>query len=217
MASSTALTLVNRVLALSGDYSQLSTLSQSPADVAPRIVSMLNLVLDDIQKNIDFPSMKGQSVGIGDGVESVFVATAGGRRAYNIEYVIADRAHLEEVTQEKLWSLKAATAMAGNPQVFARTATADGQLAVDIYPTPAYGQQVIVGCTVLPTKFTVSDTSATELNDVDELLVLGAMAHMDAYDQRNRGYSAMYEAMKKKTFADTYKTQNVRITPEDYR
>ena len=58
MASNSALTLVNRILSTTGDYSALASLVGSPAAIADRIIDFLNIALSEVEQVSEWPELR---------------------------------------------------------------------------------------------------------------------------------------------------------------
>jgi len=216
MPSDNALNLVNKVLVATGDYAKLTTVVNSPADIAERIINFANITLADIGRNVDMPIVRDVFTATGDGTNSIWESTQANSAAFNINYVVVGQSRLRELTVAQLAEARATRSMVGLPQVFARRATGSGTMSIDVFPTPSAGTNIEVVSYKTPAQFTLSDTSTTEMNNIDDLLVLGCLMHMDAYDGMQRGYAALYEKAKLKLMQDTYKTTQIRIQPESY-
>jgi len=217
MASDSALTLVNRIFRLTGDYSSVATVIGSPADIAERAIDFLNITLRDLTRTIDFDILHNSFAGTGNGVDSVFASGVVASSPDSAISVTIDANVATEVTRKNLHEIRTVSATSTSyPYYFCRTADATGALAVDIYPIPANGSAITVLSQQDPTEFTVADASVTEITDND-LLVLGAIAHMDAFSGMERGYMQLYEEAKKRLWLQTYEHQEVQISVEDYR
>jgi len=220
MPSDNALTLVNRVLRTTGDYSQLATVVASPAGIADRIIDFLNITLDDLARKIEFPVLESTFQVVADGVNSIFISTINyASVASGVNCVVDGIGKLEEISRSKLMDMKAKPnniGVYGQPSVFARQAGVSGELALEVFPLPAVGTVISVLANLSPTKFTTIDTSVTEIANND-LLVLGALAHTDAYDGLERGYMALYIKAKNDLWQQTYQSEQYRIETESYR
>lgn len=217
MASKTLLELVNEVLLTTGDYSKLTTVINSPGDIAERIMNFLNMTIEDIERTADMPELRYDFSVTADGVNSIWDAPGPvDVRPDSAVIVTVDKYSLEEVTPGMLHAMKAAGTVAQPPKFFARNASPSGLLSIEIYPTPASGSQIDIVAYKRATPFTLSDTATTELMN-NNLLVLGALAHIDAYDGMQRGYMQLYQMAKQDMIAQRFKNMQIRITPEDYR
>jgi len=217
MASSTALDLVNQIIVMTGDYSKLSTVVNSPSNIAERIINFLNMAVRDIAKSADLPELRYDFVGTADGTNFIWDVTGADVRPDSAVVVTVNQYTMEEVSPGKLQMLrKEGSYNGGRSRFFARSASSSGLLSVELYPTPANGDTIEIVSYKRPTLFTVSDTSTTEIMN-DDLLILGALAHMDAFDGLNRGYIQRYEVERNRARTQRWKNQQIRIQPEDYR
>lgn len=217
MSSKTALDLVNEVLVLTGDYSKLTTVVGSPADIAERIINFLNITLQDLSRFIDFHDLQATLTGTGNGTDSVWQAATGDPAlAREITSVTVDKNVLEYVTPAFLQNARATILYSGQPRLFTSTRLTGGELAVDIYPTPGASSVITVTTKSAPVLFTLTDTSTTNITGIDDALVIGALMHLDAYDGLNRGYAGQYKEIKARLFTDMYSNKQIRVTPEDY-
>lgn len=217
MASDTALNLVNRIFRLTGDYEPVATVVGSPAGIAERAIDFLNFTVNDLTRLIEFDVLHTSFTGTGDGSNFIFISSGITAAPDSAISATVDTNILEEVSRKRLHEIKAANELASThqPTYFARLSDADNALGVEIYPTPANGADITVLAQQSPTLLTVTDTDTTEITDND-LLVLGAMAHMDAYSGMERGYMPLYEEAKKRLWTNNYEHKNFAITTEDY-
>lgn len=217
MASDTALNLVNRIFRLTGDYSPVTTVVGSPSQIAERAIDFLNITLQDLTKVVEFDILNTSFLGTGDGTNSVFIGTVTSADPGSTIVVTVGNQVLEEVTRRRMQELRTEVGAAYPylPQYFTRVTDTAGNVGVDIYPTPAVGAIITVLAQQNPTLFTVSDTSTTEITNND-LLVTGAIAHMDAFSGMERGYMQLYEEQKKRLWVNTFEKRDIRITTEDY-
>jgi len=216
MASSTALELVNRALITTGDYAKLNTVINSPADIAERIISFLNLVVADVGRIMDFPILSEVFNGISDGTSSKFQSSTGtGMAANSVRSCSVNGIRLELVTDAQLVSYRA-DGIAGLAQFFSITRLPTGELEADVFPTPASNLPVSIIASNDPSPFTLVDTSTTEYTGMDDILLLGVLQHMDAFDGLNRGYAKLYAEAKLKLYTHMNRNMQIRITPESY-
>jgi len=215
MASDTALNLVNEVFVLTGDYNKVATVVGTPADIAERVIRFMNIAVKDLARKIDFPVLESSSTGTGDGIQTEFISSITTASPYGVVSCTVDTYVLEEVGRKSLNEMRDSNAQSGVPQFFSVISGPSNELGVDIYPTPATGTAIRVLTTLNPTLFTVSDTSVTEI-DANDLIVLGAIAHMDAFAGMERGYMQLYEAARNRHYTQMYGNQQFRITTEDY-
>jgi len=216
MASDTCLNIVNKVLRMTGDHEVITTVVGSPANIAERVIDFMNIVLKDICKKIEFPELFTAFTSTANGVDTQYVADGFVTRPRSGLTCTVDNTLLEEVSHRRLHELRAQNTYTGLPVVYARIAGVNGELGIDIYPMPPSGSTITILAAKEPTLFTVSDTSTTEVQ-ADDLLELGAIAHMDAFSGMERGYMQLYEAAKSHTWKDTYEHQAYRIQPVSYR
>jgi len=216
MPSDTALTLVNKVLRITGDYEPVTTVVGSPANIAERIIDFLNITLDDIVRKIEFRELLTGFQAAGNGVDSEFIQNGVTARSRDIRSVFVDsNPRLEQVSETKFTEMRNTNAVSGVPAIFMAISGPNGELGVNIYPTPANGSTVSVAGSIQPTHFTVDDASTTEIMEND-LFVLGAVAHSDAFSGMDRGYMQLYEAAKARAWHNIYEHQQFRIETEDY-
>jgi len=216
MASDTCLNLVNKVLRLTGDSEVVATVVGSPANIAERIIDFMNIVLQDVCKKIEFPELFTTFTSTADGTSSQYIAAGFTTRPRSGLTCTVDARLLEEVSHRRLHELRAQNSYTGLPVVYARIAGSNGELGIDVYPIPASGATITILAAKEPTLFTVTDSDTTEIQ-ADDLLTLGAIAHMDAFSGMERGYMQLFEAAKNRTWKDTYEHQAYRVQPESYR
>lgn len=216
MASDTLLNLVNRVLVTTGDYSKVTTVASSPANIAERIMHFLNMTAEDLARRIDFPELYTSFTGTGDGINSTFQSSLVTPSFGSMVSCIVGTIPLEEVSRKALEEERAMQTRAGLPAIFSRYIGAGQELGVDIYPTPASGSTINVLASIKPAQFSLIDSATIEINSSD-LLVLGAIAHSDAFAGMERGYMQLYEVACNKEWRSLYDSQQLRVTPEDYR
>lgn len=217
MASATALTLINRVLSIVGDYSALVTVDTSPSGIAQRIINFLNIVLADISRIQDFPILKENYSAVGDGLNSQWQASTAGANSNSILSVVVGDAALEEKSPDQFAKAVAEDDLSGASQIYTVERAVTGELQVNIHPTPASGISITVLAYNDPTEFTLADASTTELTGFDDVLILGVLAQMDSYDKESRGYEQRYQLAKNKLYTHTNRNKTIRVTPEDYR
>jgi len=216
MPSNTALALVNEVLLLTGDYQPVTTVVGSPAGIAERVIYFMNITLKDLVRKIDFPILETSFQGNGDGVQTQYISSLIASNPNSAVSCTVDTNVLEATSRKRLNEMRDSKFLIGVPKYFTVIAGLSGELGVDIYPTPAAGSTITVLSSAQPTPFTVSDTSTTEISDND-LIVLGAIAHMDAFSGMERGYMQLYESARNRQWTQMYGNQQFRITTEDYR
>jgi len=220
MPSDNALTLINRVLRTTGDYSQLTTVVGSPAGIAERIIDYMNIVLKDIVRKVEFPELLSKFQATADGINSIYTSTLSfATVGSGVSVIIDGIGKMEEISPTRLDEMRAQPfiqGIYGRPQYFARIAGLNNQLAVDVYPTPQANSIITVSTYLSPTLFTPIDTSITELSNND-IIVLGTLAHLDAYDGLERGYMALYEKAKNDMWQHMVQGEQYRIQPESYK
>ena len=213
---STALTLVNEVLLLTGDYQQVTTIAGNPANIGERIVGFMNLTISEIEKSANWPILRVNSKGTADGVSSTFSYTGSGSLNADaaVSVWIEGQGKLDEVTPAQFDEIFASTSITGLPSVFQRGATTTGLLEIQVYPTPTAGAIVNVSGYRRATRLTTVDTSTTELDD--DLIKYGTMMHMDAYDGMDRGYAQLFKESLNSYKTKMFSNQSIRIMPESY-
>jgi len=216
MSSSTALALVNDVLLLTGDYSSLSTVAGAPGAIGERIIGFLNMTIADIERRGNWPELRVNAQGTADGITGImtFSGTADLRADGAVSVWIPNHGELEEVSPEQFDIIVASGKMTGLPNIFQRGSDATGKLQIQIHPLPVSGTVINVSAYKHATRFTNTDTSITELPD--DLLRLGALMHMDAYDGISRGYAALFEKALDGTLSKLYSNSNYQIMVESY-
>jgi len=216
MPSANALTLVNRVLLTTGDFNQLTTIVGSPAAIGERIVSFLNLAVSDISRVMDFPILENVFSATGDGINSKWGTAIGSAGAANsVISCNVDLNKLEYVSPAQMVAYRNQLYV-GLPKFFTTSVVPTGELEVDIYPTPAAGSSISIIGYNDPAQFTNVDTSTTEFTGMDDVILLGALQHMDAYDGMNRGYAKLYADAKNKLLVHHNRNKQIRIMPESY-
>lgn len=216
MASDTALNLVNQILVMTGDYEKLATVVGSPANIAERYIHSLNYTIDDLRNTIQFEELRYDFTGTADGINDTWDTSGANVEPSAAVKVTVDKNVLEEVTWGRMQELKATNPYPGQPAFFSRLSTSTGNLSIQIYPTPATGQTINIVSSITPTKFTLNDTDTTEIND-NTLLVMGAIAHADAFVGMERGYMQLYQAMKRERWVARNRNLDLRVQVEDYR
>ena len=214
--SSSALTLVNQVLLLTGDFSSVPTISGSVGGIAERIVGFINLTISDIEKKANWPELRVNSQGTADGVTGImdFTGTETVKAGSAVSVWIPSIGALEEVTPEQFDIIVASGKITGLPKIFQRGASSTGMLQVQIHPMPAAGTVINVSAYKNATRLTTTDASTTEFDD--ELLIYGAMMHMDAYDDMQRGYAALFRDSLNSEIAKLYSNTNYKVMTESY-
>lgn len=216
MASSTALTLVNKVLRLTGDYKAVSTISGSPANIAERIIDFMNLVLGDIENKANWPILRVNATGTGDGTNDIFDFTGSEdvRTGGAVSVWIAGQDRLDELTPEQ-FDRALTEGISGQPLYFQRGVSSTGKLQVQILPTPANGDVINMTAYAKATRLdAANDSSTTEFDD--DLLVYGALMHMDLFDQIDRGYAALYKYKLNDAMSEFFRNAQFQIEVESY-
>ena len=216
--SSTALQLVNKILVLTGDYQKLVTIAGAPADIGERIVHFLNEAISDIDSQANWPQLRLSVTGTGDGVNDTFEfgGTEDVRFDGAISVWIPNVGKLVELPPQEFDRVKAENVIRGNPIYFLRGVSPTGKLQIQFYPIPSNGQTLNVTAYRRATKLDPAiDTSVTEFDD--ELLIYGAMAHMDAFDGMDRGYGPMFQKALYDAVFKTYLNTEYRRNAESYK
>jgi len=219
MASDNVLNLVNKVLRITGDLDPINTVMLSPANIAERIIDYFNLVLTDVTRKIEFPELQYVFSGVADGLNPVFMsAIQFSKISSGVSCTVSGVGNLEEVSPARFLELKSmpqGQSIAGRPIYFMRTSGTLTSLAVEVFPVPSAGMTVTVLTYTKPLAFVLADTSATEVN-IDDILVYGAVAHLDAYDGIDRGYMNLYARAKTELWQHTYQGEQYRTQCESY-
>jgi len=214
--SSTALTLVNNVLLLTGDNAPVATITGSPGSIAERIVAFMNLTLSDIEKRMNWPELRSDSTGFTDGINDTYeVSGVGFGAAESVVSVwIEGHTKLQETSPGQFDKSSAELTHTGLPAIFQRKSGVGGSLQIQVFPLPAAGLTLHTSAYKKATRFTNVDTSTTELDD--SLITYGALMHMDAYDGMNRGYADLFKSAVDLAVARLYSNTDIRITAESY-
>lgn len=224
MASSTALTLVNRVLSVTGDSKALATIAGSPGGIGERIVEFINLVIGEVEKKTNWPFLRSDSIGVGDGVNDAFVFTGTDDIRFGgaVSVWIANNGTARELTPEQfdvILSTPTAvtqTSSSTTEYYFQRGVDATtGKLFVQLYPVPPAGAVIHLSGFRKATRLTTTTTSTTEFDD--DILIYGALMHMDAYDGMNRGYATLYAEHLAEYVMEQYANRSIQITTESYQ
>lgn len=212
-----ALVIVNDILLLTGDHSALPTISGSIGSIGERVVGFMNLTVSDIERKANWPELRVNSQGTADGINDIleFTGTDDVRADSAVSCWIAGLTLLSEVTPEQFDIIIASQQMSGPSQIFQRGTSSSGKLTVQIYPMPAKGNIVNVSAYKRADRFDVTDdNSTTELDD--DIIRYGALMHMDAYDDSDRGYAALFENALNGSIAKLYSNSNFRVMVESY-
>lgn len=218
--SSTALDLVNKVLRTTGDYKQLAAISGSPAGIGERVVEFLNMTIEELESMANWPILQILSQGTADGLTDVYefsdVATSV-RADGPVSLWIAGHKSLEEVSHVQFDAMLASASLSGQrPEYFRRSATTAGEAQFQIYPIPAAGDIVNLTAFKKAARLDAAvPTGTTEFDDV--VLVYGALMHMDAYDQQNRGYAQMFRNLVDQRLVHMYSNQSHVTSVDSYQ
>jgi hypothetical protein len=212
---STALTLVNDVLLLTGDNNALETISGSVGSIGERIVGFMNLVISDMEKRTNWPELRADSQGTADGVNDTYAFSGSEdvRADSAVSVWIDSLTLLDEVSPEQYDIIVASQQMTGRPQIFQRK-SGSGKLQVQIHPMPESGDIINVTAYKRATRFTTSDTSTTELDD--DIIKYGTLMHMDAYAGQQRGYATLYKNALDDAVGKLYSNSNYQVMVESY-
>jgi hypothetical protein len=214
MASSIALTVVNKVLSTTGDYSALPALTDSPANIAERVLDFCNITLADLEGASIWPALKVEGTFTGDGTTTAFTYLgAEDIPAHGISSVwVVGGDLLDELNTPQFDRVRAQGASGAAPKYFTRSFV-NNKPVVEIYPAPAAASTVRTTMyrRATPLSYVASTTltpetwTTTEFDD--NLVVYGALMHLDAYDGMDRGYKVLYDGIKTAVVA-----QNTRNT-----
>jgi len=219
MASSTALTLVNKVLSTTGDYAELASIASGPAGIGTRILNFINLVIAEVGRAANWPQLRVNATGAADGITGIMewsgsedVRSDGPVSVWVATYT---QDPLEEVTPYQFDRIVGAKVYSGGPPaVFQRGVSSAGKMQVQLYPTPALGDTINVSAYRRPTQL-VADTDTTDFDD--DMIVTGALAHLDLYDGMDRGYVAQFKDIKRQLYTQAYGNTMYRTQPENYQ
>ena len=227
MASSTLFNLVNSVLRLSGDLNDItdtggtSDVHDAAGGVGRRITEMLNLVITKIEREGNWAALREDSFGTTDGVNDTyeFIGAADARGSGTVAVWVSGYGRLDEVTAEQFAKLVAEGGVAAStPLYFQRQLSAAGNLQIQMYPLPAANLTVNVSAYRKATKFSTNpavDTETTEFDD--DILVTGALMHLDLYDGLQRGYDVLFKDALNMMKLESMSNKHIRIEFEDYR
>lgn len=216
MSSSTSLALVNKVLSLSGDLTpDLTAITGSTGGIAERIVEMLNLVIGDMERKFNWPFLRVNVQGPADGITGImdFVGPQDIRSGGPVSVWIEGSTRMEEVTAEQ-FDLLAAEQSVTTPAVFQRGVAAGGGLEIQIHSIPAAGEIVHVSAYSRATRLSATVTDTTEFDD--DVLVLGALMHLDAYDGLDRGYAGKFKEVMSDYVSEVARNSQIRVEVESY-
>ena len=215
--SSSALVLVNNVLSLTGDGKQLLTITGSPGGIADRIVRFLNIVSDQINaRPINWPQLRVNVQGIGDGVEDIFEFDGAEDvpSSSAISVWLPAYGRLSEVTARQFDDAVADPAVTyTQPTIFQRGSSTSGAIQIQMYGVPGNGDIINISAHQKPTRLT-NDASTTEFDD--DVLTLGALMHMDAYDKEERGYAALFNERLDLMMLEEMRNMEIVTIPVSY-
>jgi len=189
--SDTLLNLVNRVIRTTGDSKEITTVTGSL--IGERITDFLNQVIGDVEQVANWPRLRLDATGIGNGVDDTFefTGTQNVREDGPVSVWIETKGLMEELTPVQ-FDIKLSEPVSGISAWFQRRVAASGLAEIQITPTPASGDVIHMSSYKRATRFdSTIDTGTTEFDD--DVLVYGALMHMDAYDGLQRGYAALFK------------------------
>ena len=211
---STALVLVNRVLNTTGDYQDLTSIDGAPVDIGTRILNFLNTTIAEVELITNWPVLRQDLTATtrGDTVYT-YLDTYDIRTEGPVSVWLDGDKQLEELAAEQFDKIKARDGTSGTPRYFQRRVGAGKQLSIEILGTVAAGGTLNVSAYRRATRLT-TDSSTTEFDD--DILVLGAIMRMDAYDGLDRGYAGLYKNMHGALVNSKFKNSHYRISVESY-
>jgi len=219
MARSNSLSLVNTVLSRTGDFPSLSTLLNSPANIAGKIVGMMNTSLAKIESVTAWPQLRITESFIANGGSTVFTYTGAEDISPTsiISVYIAGGDSLVELTDQQLDRVKSHT-NGTTPRYFRRSFipsnNTNSQPSIEIYPTPPINAVITVTYYARATRFSInSDTSKTDFDD--ELVLAGALYYSDLYDGLDRGYKAIFDELLSLVARDNSRN-TLHVTIDDW-
>ena len=217
MSSSTTLVLVNKVLRMTGSFKQLAAITGSVGGIGERIIEMLNLAMTDIETKANWPELRVNAQGTANGTDDIFLFSGSENVKADgpVSVWIATEDTMEEVTPAQFDKIVAGTTLVGNSQVFQRGSSATGVAQVQIFPVPSSGEVVNMSSYKRATR--LDDTTPSAVTEFDdEILVMGAIMHMDLYDQINRGYTKRFNDMLTNRFMSYFSNNAIRVEIDDY-
>lgn len=217
MSSSTALSLVNSVLRMTGSFKQLSTISGSVGGIGERIIEMFNITIAEIETKANWPELRVNVQGTANGTDGIFLFSGSEvvKADGPVSVWIATEGRMEEVTPSQFDEIVATTALVGNSKVFQRGSSPTGVAQVQIYPIPSNGELINMSTYKRATRLdATAPTGTTEFDD--ELLVMGASMHMDLYDRIDRGYAGRFKNMLDDKFMSYYSNNAIRVEIDKY-
>ena len=216
--SSSTLVLVNHVLSLTGGGKQLTTIIDSPGGIADRIVRFLNIVSDQINaKPVSWIQLRVNATGTGNGTDDIFEFSGAEDVPPSsvVSVWLPAYGRLSEVTARQFDDTVADPSITyTQPTIFQRGATTAGVAQIQIYGVPGNGDVINMSAYKKPTRLT-NDASTTEFDD--DILTLGALMHMDAYDGLDRGYASLFSDRLDLMVLEEMRNMEIITVPVDYR
>jgi len=216
--SSSLLTLVNRVLATTGDAKAVTTVSGSVGGIAERITEFLNLTIGAVENKSNWASLRVNATGAANGTDDVFdfSGTEDVRSGGAVSVWIAAKGMMQELTPEQFDSQVALQLNTGQSLFFQRGVSSANKLQVQLFPTPASGDVINISAYKKASRFDATvDTGTTELDD--DVLVLGALMHLDSYDGLTRGYATLYQNQLSSDVLSNIANRGIRVEVDGYQ
>jgi len=213
--SDTLLNLVNRVIRTTGDSKEISTVTGSL--IGERITDFLNQTLGDVEQVANWPRLRVNAQGIGDGADDIFEFTGSDnvREDGPVDVWMPNISPLEELTAAQ-FDKQLAMNNSGTPLWFQRGVASSGLVQIQINPTPANGDTINMSAYKRATRFSsIVDTGTTEFDD--DILIYGALMHMDAYDGLSRGYAALFKNHLENKVLSVYSNRIITVHVDSYR
>jgi len=214
--SDTLLNLVNRVIRTTGDGQEVTTVSGDL--LAERITDFLNQTIGDVEQVANWPRLRVDAQGTGDGSSGTFDFTG----TENIRedgpvsvWISGDGRVLDELTPIQ-FDAQLSKSLTGKPLWFQRRVASTGKVSIQIYPVPASGSTVNMSAYKRATRFSSSTDSGTTEFD-DDVLVYGALMHLDAYDGLDRGYATLFKRHLDMKVAMVYSNRVFAVDADSYR
>lgn len=218
MSSSASLDLVNIILRTTGDAKEVATIAGSTGGIAERTIDFFNLTINQIERMTNWPALRVNSQGTANGVDDIyeFSGVDDVRVGSAVSVWIAAQDRLTELTPEQFDAKLAQDASGGLPLYFQRGVSGSGKLQIQIFPLPASGTIINVSGYKKATKFvSTSDTTTTEFDD--DILVYGALMHIDLYDGQDRGYASLFKDQMDATFIEIHGNRQIHMEVESYQ
>ena len=215
--SSPALTLVNDVLSLTGDAGSQTTIAGS--GISERVVRFINIVSDQINaRPINWTQLRTNAQGTGDGVNDIFEFTGADdvQSTSVISVWLPAYGRVTEVTARQFDDAVADPSITyTQPTIYQRGTNTAGQAQVQIYGLPASGDVINMSAYKKPTRLDpTDDNSVTEFDD--DILILGTLMHMDAYDGLDRGYASLFNDRLDLMVLEEMRNMEIVTVPADY-